>query len=138
LLAGRWLVAAADPRSGWLVIGIFVASQLVAYVGGALLAPSLVSWAGSAVRGVVARSQSLPVRLAGENLPRRPGRAGITVATIAAPFPFSVSIAGLVQSFEAAWSGWIRQHFAADLFVGSGAHFRLLAGAGWAAALRGR
>jgi putative ABC transport system permease protein len=138
MIAATWLVGFAGPRSGWLVIGIFVASQAVAYAGGALLAPSLVSWAGSALRGLAARSQWLPIRLAGENLPRRPGRAGITVATIAAAFGFSVSIAGLVQSFEAAWSGWIRQHFAADLFVGSGAHFRLLAGPAMAPELRDR
>ena len=35
---------------------------------------------------------------------------------------------GLVQSFDAGWSGWIREHFAADVFVGSGSRFRLLAG----------
>src|SRR5262249_23652136 len=75
---------------------------------------------------------------AGDNLPRRPGRAGITVATIAAAFGFSVSIGGLVRSFEAAWSGWIEQHFAADLFVGSGARFRLLAGPAMAPELRER
>src|SRR5262249_13317495 len=79
MIAATWLVAVADPRSGWLVIGIFVASQLVAYVGGALLAPSIVTLAGSAVRGLVARSQSLPMRLAGEELPRRPGRHRMTV-----------------------------------------------------------
>jgi putative ABC transport system permease protein len=138
MIAATWLVGMADPRLGWLVIGIFVASQLVAYCGGALLAPSIVSGVGAGLRGLVTRSQSLPIRLAGDNLPRRPGRAGITVATIAAAFGFSVSIAGLVRSFEGAWSGWIEQHFAADLFVGSGARFRLLAGPAMAPELRDR
>jgi putative ABC transport system permease protein len=128
LVAATWLVVLADPRRRWMVVAIVIASQLVAYCGGALLAPPLVSAIGAMLRRAVGHWQSLPVRLAVDNFSRSPRRAGITVATITAAFGMAVCMVGLVQSFEGAWTGWIEQHFAADVFVGSGTRFRLLAG----------
>src|SRR4029453_5876588 len=95
---------------------------------GALLGPAVVSLTGQLWRRLVGGSSWLRGRLAAENFPRSPRRSGITLATIAAACGMAVSMTGLVQSFDAAWSAWIRDHFAADVFVGSGSRFRLLAG----------
>ena len=83
---------------------------------------------GAGLARLVRQVSSLPIRLGAENVPRTPWRSGATVATIAAALGMAVTLASLVQNFEGAWMGWLEQHFGADLFVGAGARFRLLAG----------
>jgi putative ABC transport system permease protein len=110
------------------VVGALIAVQVIAYWAGALLGPTVIALTGQLWQRLVGGSSWLPGRLAAENFPRSPRRSGITLATIAAACGMAVSMTGLVQSFDAAWSAWIRDHFAADVFVGSGSRFRLLAG----------
>jgi putative ABC transport system permease protein len=129
LLAATWSLLLMRPTRPWIVLGGMIAAQFVAYWAGAMLAPAIVTGTGRAWQRVVGASRWLPVRLAAENFPRSPRRTGITLATIAASCGMAVSFTGMVQSFDAAWSGWLREHFAADVFVGSGSRFRLLAGA---------
>jgi putative ABC transport system permease protein len=128
LLAATWSMLLMHSTRPWLVVGALIAAQFVGYWAGALLGPAIVSGVGRAWRRLVGSSRWLPGRLAAENFPRSPRRTGITLATIAAACGMAVSMSGLVQSFDAAWSGWIRERFAADVFVGSGSRFRLLAG----------
>jgi len=128
LLVATWSMLLMRPTRPWLVVGALIAVQVIAYWAGALLGPTVISLTGQLWRRLVAGSSWLPGRLAAENFPRSPRRSGITLATIAAACGMAVSMTGLVQSFDAAWSAWIRDHFAADVFVGSGSRFRLLAG----------
>ncbi len=129
LVLGTWLVALAPPGLGFApMVAIIIATQAVAYAGGALLGPALVAFAGRALQRLARASTWLPLRLAAENLPRAPRRTGTTVATITAALGMAVTLAGLVHSFERSWMSWLDHHFGADLFVGSGARFRLLAG----------
>jgi putative ABC transport system permease protein len=129
LILGTWLVALAPPNPGFApMVALIIATQAVAYAGGALLGPTLVVLAGRAVRRLTRSSSWLPLRLAAENLPRSPRRTGTTVATITAALGMAVTLAGLVHSFERSWMSWLDHHFGGDLFVGSGARFRLLAG----------
>jgi putative ABC transport system permease protein len=129
LIGATWLIAAAPPGLGFAaIVTLIIATQAAAYAGGAMLGPSLVSAVGQVARRVAGRTTRLPVRLAAENLPRGPTRSGTTVAIIAAALGMAVTLTGLVHSFEKAWLGWIDEHFGADLFVGSGGRFRLLAG----------
>src|SRR5262249_33158844 len=79
-------------------------------------------------RRLIGSTNSLPIRLAAENLPRDPQRSGMTVASIAAAIAMAASLAGLVRSFEGAWVQWIEQRFGSDVIVGGGTRFRLLAG----------
>ncbi len=126
---GTWLVAFAPPGLGFVpMVAIIIATQAVAYAGGALLGPALVVLAGRAMQRLTRSSSWLPLRLAAENLPRAPRRTGTTVATITAALGMAVTLAGLVHSFERSWMSWLEHHFGGDLFVGSGARFRLLAG----------
>jgi putative ABC transport system permease protein len=130
LLVGvTWLIVLAPSglRFGFIV-ALVIVGQAVAYSAGAIIAPPLVSLAGVAALRCARRTRSLPIRLAAGNIPRSPARSGATVATIAAAIGLTVTLIGLVQSFDAAWLGWIQHHFGADLFVGSGARFRLIAG----------
>src|SRR4029453_6405805 len=128
LLAATWSMLLMRPTRPWLVVGALIAGQVIAYWGGALLGPTVIALTGRLWQRLVGGSSCLPCRLAAENFPRSPRRSGITLATIAAACGMAVSMTGLVQSFDAAWSAWIRAHFAADVFVGSGSRFRLLAG----------
>src|SRR4029450_3131531 len=107
------------PPPAW-VVGALIAVQLVAYWAGALLGPAVVTVAGRAWQRLVSGARWLPGRLAAENFPRSPRRTGITLATIAAACGMAVCMTGLVQSFDAAWSAWVPEHFAGDVFVGSG------------------
>jgi putative ABC transport system permease protein len=129
LATTSWLIVLVPPGLGFgTLVGIIIATHVVVYAGGAVLAPSLVLGGGRIWRWLTRRSTSLSLRLAADNLPRSPSRSGSTVATIAAALGMAVTLAGVVHSFESAWLGWVEQHFGADLFVGSGARFRLLAG----------
>ena len=129
LVLGTWLVVLAPPGLGVApMVAIIIATQAVAYAGGALLGPPLVALAGRALQRLSRSSSWLPLRLAVENLPRTPQRTGTTVATITAALGMAVTLAGLVHSFDRSWMAWLEHHFAGDLFVGSGARFRLLAG----------
>lgn len=128
LIAATWLVSCVSSQFGYLVVGVIILSQVSAYCGGALLSPSVVMAVGSVLRSWGRRSPQVALRLAVDSLPRNPRRSGLTVATITAALGMVVSLAGLVRSFETAWLGWMENHFAADLFVGSGARFHLLAG----------
>ncbi len=129
LIASAWLLAFAPHGLAFVPLVIALAgTHDVAYFGVCLIAPALVLYTGRALRRFAHRSCRLPWRLAAENLPRAPGHGGATVAIIAVATGIAISCACLVQSFEQAWVGWIEQHFAADLFVGSGARIRLLAG----------
>jgi putative ABC transport system permease protein len=128
LLGATWTITVVSPHHAWLVIGVIIVSELIAYIGAAVLSPTLVASMADLLRRVTVHSYRLPVRLAVENMPRAPRRSGMTVTVIAAAIGMTVGLAGLVQSFEGAWLGWIDHHFGADLFVGSGARFRLLAG----------
>jgi putative ABC transport system permease protein len=128
LLGATWLLALVPPGVGFAaVVTLIIATQAIAYAGAAVLGPSLVSLVGSLARRAARPFGALPVLLAAENLPRTPRRSGTTVATIAAAVGMAVTVAGLVRSFDSAWLGWLDEHFGADLFVGSGGRFRLLA-----------
>ncbi len=128
LLAATWSMLLMPPTHPSLVVGALIAAQVVAYSAGAMLGPPVVAGIGRLWQRAVSSSRWLPGRLAAENFPRSPRRTGITLATIAAACGMAVSMTGLVRSFDAAWTSWLRDHFAADVFVGSGSRFRLLAG----------
>src|SRR5262249_18343290 len=129
LVAATWLIVLAPPGLGFVpIVTLVIADQGIAYAGGAILGPPLVSLVGAGAWYLARGTRSLPVRLPAGNLPGGRGRGGATVAPIAAALGLAVSVATLVQSFENAWLTWIEDHFGADLFVGSGARFRLLAG----------
>lgn len=134
------LLGLALPAASWLIllvpqgtafgplVGCIIATHAMAYAAGAVLGPPLVLLLGSGMHRLTRRSQSLPARLAADNMPRSPWRSGATVATISAALGMAVTLATVVHSFERAWLGWIEQHFGAHLFVGGGTQFRLLAG----------
>jgi len=129
LLTASWFVLVLPPGLGLgTMVAAVIATQIIAYTGAAMLGPWLVSRLGARFAHLVEHVSSLPVRLGAENVPRTPWRSGATVATIAAALGMAVTLASLVQSFEGAWMGWLEQRFGADLFVGAGARFRLLAG----------
>jgi putative ABC transport system permease protein len=129
LVAMPWIGLLFPPDLGFVaVVGLIVATYSAAYLGGAVLAPLLVRTAGESARRLTLRSSLLPLRLAAENLPRNPGRGGATVATVTVAAAMAVVVGTLVQSFQTATLGWIEQHFGGDLFVGSGARVRVLAG----------
>jgi putative ABC transport system permease protein len=117
-------------------VTLIVITQAAAYGGAAIVGPAFVRASGRILQCVLAWVASLPFRLALENLPRSPQRAGATVATIAAAVGMAVTLAGLVGSFQAAWTSWLEHQFSADLFVGSGGRFRLGAGPAMDASLR--
>src|SRR5262245_9833195 len=112
LLAATWSMVLLRTTTPWIVVGSLIAAQFAGYWAAALLGPSIVTGVGAAWRWLAGASQWLPGRLAAENFPRSPRRAGITLATIAAAFGLAVSMSGLVQSFNGAWSAWVREHFA--------------------------
>src|SRR4029453_15484551 len=120
LLVATWSMLLMRPTHPWLLVGALIAVQVIAYWAGALLGPTVIALTGQLWRRLVGGSSWLSGAPAAENFPRRPRRGGIPVATIAAACGMAVSMTGLVQSFDAAWSAWIRDHFAADVFVGSG------------------
>lgn len=127
--SATWLVALLPSGLRLAtIVAVIIATQVLAYLGAALVGPVLIAIAGRATARLARWSPSLPLRLATENLPRTPNRSGTTVSTIAAALGMAVTLAGLVQSFEGAWMTWLEQHFGADLFVGSGARFHLVAG----------
>lgn len=129
LLAASWLIVLAPSGMGLgITTSLVIASVILSLGGAALLAPALVSWVGQAVAALGRRAPWVSVRLAAENLPRTPSRGGATVATIAAALAIAVTLACLVESIESAWLAWIREHFAADLLLGSGGRVRILAG----------
>lgn len=129
LLAASWFVVALPSGIDIApMVAVVIATQVIAYTGAAIGGPWLVSTLGTSFARIVQHVPWLPLRLGAENLPRTPWRSGATVATIAAALGMAVTLASLVQSFENAWMGWIEQRFGADLFVGAGARFRLLAG----------
>jgi putative ABC transport system permease protein len=129
LVASAWLIAFVPHGLAFAPLVVALAgTHDVAYCGVCLMAPALVLFAGRELRRSAHGAHWLPWRLAAENLPRAPGQGGATVAIIAVATGIAISSACLVRSFEQAWLGWIEQHFAADLFVGSGARIRLLAG----------
>jgi putative ABC transport system permease protein len=129
LLAASWLIALAPPNLGLVATtSLVIASVVTSLSGAALLAPAVVSFAGQAAAALVRRAPWVAVRLAGENLPRTPSRGGATVATITAALGIAVTLVCLVESMQTAWLDWVREHFAADLLVGSGGRVRILAG----------
>jgi putative ABC transport system permease protein len=129
LLVGSWLILLAPPGLGFVgLVSLVIASGGAAYLGGALLAPTLVSAAGKAARGLLGRTSWLPARLAAGNLARDPTAGGATVGTIIVAMAIAVNVAGTVESFNRAWVGWVEEHFAADLFVGAGGRVQLLGG----------
>ena len=128
LVMSTWGITLVSPQHGRTIVAVIIGSQLVAYLGAAILSPTLVASVGAALRRLTARSLRLPIRLAADNLPRTPRRSGMTVTMITAAIGMTASLGGFVQSFEHAWLGWLHQHFAADVFVGSGSRIHLLAG----------
>jgi putative ABC transport system permease protein len=129
LIGATWLIAAMPPGFGFVpIVSAIVATQLLGHSGAAMLAAPLVWAAGNGTRHAIGSAGSLPVRLAIENLPRDPRRAGMTVASITAAIAMAASVAGLAQSFESAWLQWIEHRFGSDVVVGSGSRLRLLAG----------
>jgi putative ABC transport system permease protein len=129
LIAATWLALLIPAGVSYRTVVVqIVVTQAIAYAAVALLAPALVGGAGAGARRLSRGSRSLPLRLAADNLPRTPGRSGMTVATIAAALGLAVGVATLVKSFETAWLDWIDQHFSGDVFVGAGDRFRVVAG----------
>ncbi len=136
LVASAWLLVLVPHGLGFVaLVAVVSGSHSLAYVGTCLVAPALVLAAGRMLRRLTRRSLRVSLRLAAENLPRAPGQGGATVAIIAVATGMAVATACLVRSFEQAWLGWLEQHFAADLFVGSGDRIRLLAGPSMAPAV---
>jgi putative ABC transport system permease protein len=129
LIAATWLIALAPTGLGLApAVALVDGTHASAFAGAAACAPALVALVGGGLRRLAPWSPSLPARLAMENLPRSPERGGATVATIGAAMGIAVALGGVVESFQAAWLGWMDQHFTADLLVGGGGRVRLLAG----------
>jgi putative ABC transport system permease protein len=118
------------PRgvSGPALLAIVYIAEGMPVVGVAFLAPGVLLAAGWTMRRLTRRTGSAALRLAALHLSRTPVRGGATIGTGAAALGIACGLAVLVASFQRAWLDWIEQHFAADLFVGSGGHVRLLAG----------
>src|SRR5690606_23631937 len=108
LFAGTWLILLLPPGLSLTVfVGTFVATQVMAYGACALAAPYLVVAFGRLLQASARHLPWVPLRLAFENLPRAPHRAGLTIATTAAAIGLAVSCAGLMGSFERAWNDWL-------------------------------
>lgn len=129
IAAGVALLAFA-PRGteGATLIALVDMAEGLPLLGAALLAPSLVLAAAWTTRRLLGHTRNVPLALAALHLPRSPVRGGASVATIGAAIAIATGLAVLVESFQGAWIGWVEQHFAADLFVGTGGRVRLLAG----------
>jgi putative ABC transport system permease protein len=140
LAASTWpVVWAAPPGIGFVALcGLVIVTHAVVYLGAALAAPATALAAGAALGRLGRRSGSVVLHLAMESVARSPRRGGAMVATVAVGLGMVVQFTGLVQSFERAWVTWIEQHFGADLFVGSGARVRLMAGPPMSRAVRAR
>jgi putative ABC transport system permease protein len=129
LLSAVWLVALAPPDLGLAeIVSLVIVTHSLGYAAVALIAPSLVQGAGRLARRAVQRSTGFASRLAAENLSRDARRSGATVIVIASAFGIATVVAVLAQSFENSWMTWIRQRFAADLYVGHGERVQLIAG----------
>jgi len=128
-VAGGVALAALPPGvPASVVIAAVDGVDAAGIVGAACLAPALVLGAGWLLHRATSSTRRLPLRLAAIHLARAPARSGATVATIAAALGIASALAILVESFQGAYLQWVEQHFAADLFVGSGGRVRLLAG----------
>jgi len=128
LIAATWVIVFVPASARFLVVAVIIGSQLFAYAAMTILGPAIVSGVGTWLARWGGPTRLLWIRLAAHSLPRTPRRTGMTVAAIAAAIGMTVSLSGLVRSFENSWASWIDQHFASDLFVGSGGRVRLLAG----------
>jgi hypothetical protein len=87
----------------------------------------LVAGAGWLLHRMTREARNVLLQLAALQLPRPPVRGGSSVAMIGAAIATPARSPSW-SSFQGAWLAWIQQHFAADLFVGSGGRVRLLAG----------
>jgi putative ABC transport system permease protein len=122
-----WLIVLAPRQLGFAgTVTAIIGTQVLGYVGLALIAAPSVWLLGMLARAVFGGAAALPTRLVADNLPRSPGRSGGIVATMGATMAIAVTVATLIASHDLMSLGWIQQHFGGDLFVGGGDHPRLM------------
>jgi putative ABC transport system permease protein len=135
LLSGGFLAFVPHGTDGTVLIALVDVAEGLPLLGAALVAPALVVVAGRGLHRLLRDSRNVPLELAAMQLPRSPVRGGSSVAMIAAALGIAVGLGILVESFQRAWVTWIENHFAADLFVGTGGRVRLMAGPPMAASV---
>jgi putative ABC transport system permease protein len=96
--------------------GVTLLVPIVLAAASPLLAPLL-----RGTRGVLGTWMWAQVR-------KRPGDTAVTMGALAAGGAFALGMAILLGSYRHAFVGWIRQTFAADVFVNAGSHLSLLNG----------
>ena len=100
-------------------LGIVTGSLLQALVAGgaALCAPWGVVFVTRRLRPVLARLLGPTGALAGDNLLARPGRAGVTVASLMVALGGVLAVSGLVSSLEVAIREWVEHVVVADVYA---------------------
>ncbi|HZU97616.1 MAG TPA: ABC transporter permease, partial [Planctomycetota bacterium] len=100
-------------------LGMIGGTILQALIGGgaALCAPWGVVMVTRAVRPLLARVLGPTGALAGDNLLARPGRAGVTVASLMVALGGVLSVAGLVNSLEVSVRAWVERVIVADVYA---------------------
>jgi putative ABC transport system permease protein len=130
LAAAGFMIFWSDVRPGSTIgrVGLIMAGVVLAAVGYALLAPTL-------LRALVAPALPLCRRLRGagaaialENATRAQTRSGGTLAAIMLAFALVLIVGAFVASLRGTILGWIEQSLGADLYVGASAQLPLPSG----------
>jgi putative ABC transport system permease protein len=100
-------------------LGMVTGSLLQALVAGgaALCTPWGVVFVTRRLRPILATLLGPTGALAGDNLLARPGRAGVTVASLMVALGGVLSVAGLVSSLEVAIREWVQHVVVADVYA---------------------
>jgi putative ABC transport system permease protein len=116
LLAASAVVFFASREAG---LGLVMGSLLQAMIGGgaAACAPWGVVFVTRRARPHLARLLGPTGALAGDNLLARPGRAGVTVASLMVALGGVLAVAGLVDSLQTAIRDWVGHVIVADVYA---------------------
>lgn len=112
---GAWPLVSLPPAFGMALGAVAAASLLL--LGAALLMPRMVQLSEWGMRGLAQRWFSVEARLASENLPRDPGRTGITAGALMASVALAVGFGAFTHSFTTSLVSWIGQTLPGDLFI---------------------
>lgn len=115
-LLGGALVVYLLSKDG---LGLIGGTLLQALIGGgaALCAPWGVVLVTKRLRPLLARVLGPTGALAADNVLSRPGRAGVTVASLMVALGGVLAVAGLVSSLEVAIRVWVAQVIVADIYA---------------------